>query len=313
MLDESLKAFFGQWFHPSLLQLHCITFANTPGQLLEKVVDFEAVHKITSLEKLKQRIGTGRRCLVFCHPTMPLEPLAILHIALMPGVACGMEDINMRATESVPPKAAVFYSVSSTQPGLRGIDMGNLLIKAAVPWLEKQFDSLLVFVTLSPIPAFRSWIFESDIDEKVLFDVNNGVHRDDVRILMDVLLVHGQDSQGGVLHTIRQTIRDDKWLENKALLGALKPFLLRMCAYYLTVEKSKEGSIPCSVGNFHSRNGAEIYQLNWLADLSDNGLKQSCGIMVNYLYDLPRVSKNREEYLETQVAHPSKQVLELLN
>jgi hypothetical protein len=310
-----MQTFFVQWFHPSLLELHRITFADTPGQLLEKVVEYEAVHQITTLEQLKRRIGTGRRCLVFCHPTMPLNPLAILHIALMPGVANGMEDIDQRATDTVPPRAAIFYSVSSTQPGLRGIDMGNLLIKAAVPWLQQQFGSLETFVTLSPIPALRSWILTSEIDGKVAFDPGNADHQEEAAGLFEVLgrqgLLEGMKLDSP-LSTIRDIIQDEHWHQTKALVDPLRPFLMRLGAYYLVVEKSKGGTIPCSVGNFHSRNGAEIYQLNYMADRSENGIKQSCGMMVNYLYDLPRVGQNREEYLESKVVHPSQGVLDLL-
>jgi hypothetical protein len=38
------------------------------------------------------------------------------------------------------------------------------------------------------------------------------------------------------------------------------------------------------VANFHLRNGAVMWRLNWQADLSARGLGNSCGIMVNYRY-----------------------------
>ena len=50
------------------------------------------------------------------------------------------------------------------------------------------------------------------------------------------------------------------------------------------------------MAHFHLSNGARIERLNWLADTSENGLRQSAGMMVNYLYKLNDIEANHEAY-----------------
>lgn len=54
-----------------------------------KVSDYEAIHPIRNWVDLKKRVGPYRRCFVFTHPSMPREPLVVLHTALcdvIPGI-----------------------------------------------------------------------------------------------------------------------------------------------------------------------------------------------------------------------------------
>ena len=66
--------------------------------------------------------------------------------------------------------------------------------------------------------------------------------------------------------------------------------------HYLLLEKRPGGTAADSVAHFHLNNGAGLEQLNWQADLSERGLKQSNGIMLNYLYDLKTIDSNHESY-----------------
>ena len=59
-------------------------------------------------------------------------------------------------------------------------------------------------------------------------------------------------------------------------------------------------------------NGARIERLNWLGDTSKKGLKQSSGLMVNYLYDLERIETNHESYSITGKTALSSSVKRLL-
>lgn len=65
-------------------------------------------------------------------------------------------------------------------------------------------------------------------------------------------------------------------------------------------------------GNFHIRNGACMWRLNWLADLSARGLENSFGLMMNYRYVLEDVDKNNQQYLLNGMVAASPQFLELL-
>ena len=55
----------------------------------------------------------------------------------------------------------------------------------------------------------------------------------------------------------------------------------------------RDGEPVDPVARFHLGNGARIERLNWAGDPSTKGLKQSYGLMVNYLYDLKRLDKHR--------------------
>ncbi|KXZ42130.1 hypothetical protein GPECTOR_198g346 [Gonium pectorale] len=155
-MADHLRQALAEWFSVGLLQLQPISWQESPAALLERVMRAEAVHPLTGWEELRQRLGPRRRVFAFTHPSMPGEPLVVLHTALMDGPASSMEEILDRgrggASASgpphlppsrapgltphppppppvLPPSTAVFYSISSSQPGLRGIELGHFLIK----------------------------------------------------------------------------------------------------------------------------------------------------------------------------------------
>ncbi|KAL1219277.1 hypothetical protein V5N11_028899 [Cardamine amara subsp. amara] len=53
---------------------------------------------------------------------------------------------------------ALFYSISSTQPGLAGINLGKFLIKRVITLVKKDMPHVSKFATLSPIPGFMQWL-----------------------------------------------------------------------------------------------------------------------------------------------------------
>jgi malonyl-CoA decarboxylase len=55
------------------------------------------------------------------------------------------------------------------------------------------------------------------------------------------------------------------------------------------------------VARFHLGNGARLERVNWLADTSPKGLRQSLGLMVNYVYALEDVERNHESYVNRHV------------
>jgi malonyl-CoA decarboxylase len=84
-------------------------------------------------------------------------------------------------------------------------------------------------------------------------------------------------------------------LEHPLELDAKSPvraMLLRCAAQYLAREIQQD-KLADPVARFHLGNGARIERLNWAGDPSAKGLKQSYGLMVNYLYDLKRLDRHR--------------------
>ncbi|EGF82801.1 hypothetical protein BATDEDRAFT_86257 [Batrachochytrium dendrobatidis JAM81] len=95
---------------------------------------------------------------------------------------------------------------------------------------------------------------------------------------------------------VKMISEDTRWLDDPDLSRHYQPIIERLCSQYLILESKRSFALD-PVGNFHLRNGAAIHQLNWRADTSDKGTKQSFGMMVNYIYNLDDVEANNQQYL----------------
>ncbi|CAM9502153.1 unnamed protein product [Ectocarpus fasciculatus] len=325
-LDGSIRSLLQAWFSVGFLELRRITFEGSGGALLEKIARYEAVHPVGSLSELKARLGEGRRCFAFFHPCLPDEPLVFVHVALLPEVAGSMADIVNRGgcgeeeegsgCEEDEARSAVFYSISATQKGLQGVQLGNFLIKRVVAQLRAELPQLETFATLSPIPSFRSWLGKKAKHRAAL-----GVDRSELsgEILLTAeeaagILADANDNNGGDVSNDEggaaaslSTLEVDARREAEALAvllsdgdgvpgAAAESALTRLAARYL-VRETVRGKIPDPVGNFHVSNGARVERLNWRGDLSSRGVKNSFGVMVNYVYDLSEIESNNRQYL----------------
>ena len=73
-----------------------------------------------------------------------------------------------------------------------------------------------------------------------------------------------------------------------------------LAAHYLLNAKGQDGLPFDSVARFHLGNGSIVHAVHADADTSDKGRTQSGGTMVNYLYDLHKVSQNHENFVTTK-------------
>jgi malonyl-CoA decarboxylase len=285
-LDEDLKDILSSWFDVGLLDLKEITW-KSPASLLEKLIHYEAVHEIQSWTDLKNRLDSDRMCFSFFHNKIPDEPLIFLEVALVKEITGNIQKLlDEKATTITPEEAdtAIFYSISNTQKGLEGINLGNFLIKRVVNELSDKFKGLKHFVTLSPIPGFREWL------DPILLKGDASIFSPaEIKILQP--LTNSQDAARGLLDLL-----NSNWHKNLEISKTLKSILMRLCASYLINEKKDEKALD-PVANFHLTNGAHIEQLNWLGDTSEKGMKQSAGIMTNYHYKLSEIEKNHELYI----------------
>jgi malonyl-CoA decarboxylase len=80
-------------------------------------------------------------------------------------------------------------------------------------------------------------------------------------------------------------------------LTPLKRELTTLCAAYLLGVGEENGTSTDAVAKFHLNNGARLDRLNWCGDDSDKGLKQSLGMMVNYVYEPKRIERNHEQFV----------------
>ena len=261
-LEDDLRQLLASWFDVGFLELRRMDWLS-PAALLEKLIAYEAVHEIRDWQDLKNRLDSDRRCYAFFHPNMPDEPLIFVQVALVNGLA---DNIHTLLDESQPvgdparADTAIFYSISNAQRGLAGIGFGDFLIKRVVDSLRAELPNLRTFATLSPIPGFRRWLGDNP-DEAVEAAVG----------------------------------REDWWRDPAAAEAARAP-VMRAVANYLLHAKRAGGTAYDSVAHFHLTNGARMERLNWLADISGNGLAQSAGVMINYLYGLGTIEANHEGY-----------------
>lgn len=254
-LDVEMEYMFSTWFDVGFLELRRISW-DSPASLVEKLIKYEAVHDIRSWGDVKNRLDSDRRCYGFFHPRLPGEPLIFVEVALINEIA---SSITPLLDESAAPAdldratTAIFYSISNTQTGLRGVSFGDSLIKRVVECLHEEFPRLKTFATLSPIPGLRAWL---------------GKHA-------PAELLQAWDAAPDLAEKSPPRVALKQW-----------------AARYLAQEL-QDGKPLDAVARFHLGNGARVERLNWAADPSAKGLKQSYGLMVNYLYDLKKLDRNR--------------------
>ena len=276
------------WFSPGFLQLQRVDW-NSPAQLLEQIIRHEAVHEIDGWDDLRRRLQPDRRCFAFFHPQLPREPLIFVEVALLPDMPGAIKPLIDKASNPTPLsqfKVAAFYSISNCQPGLKGVSLGNFLIKRVADELKRELPQLKTFCTLSPIPGFARWLRAGALCEGL-----PKVRSERLREAHQTVL----DSCTGNLDKLASAtaLRD--------LPPAATQALLRLGAFYLAFATPADGGDP--VARFHLDNGARLERLNPLGDLSAKGVRQSFGLMVNYLYDLNKVETHHEMFIQGEVAH----------
>jgi malonyl-CoA decarboxylase len=287
-VDEELYQHLITLFDVGLLTLQRITW-DSPASLLEKLITYEAVHAIDSWTDLKNRLDSDRRCYAFFHPSMPAEPLIFLEVALTTGIAEDLPKLLDQSAPDLDPEradTAVFYSISSCQPGLAGVNLGNALIKEVVEQLNVDLPNIHRFVTLSPIPGFRRWL-ESELAARRISERERG-------------LLPAEPER------VRARLADEDWGGDEAI----KPALLVLCARYLTARTDGRAHDP--VANFHFANGASLERIDWLADPSPSGRNSSAGLMANYLYEPDKIARHAEQYARDGEVAVSGAIRELL-
>jgi malonyl-CoA decarboxylase len=279
-LDDDLRNLLTGWFDIGFLDLVRISW-DSPAALLEKLIAYEAVHRIESWSDLKNRLDSDRRCYAFFHPRMPHEPLIFVEVALVNGMAANVQALLDEHAPAADPKqadTAIFYSISNCQKGLNGVSFGNFLIKRVVDALNRDFPKLSTFATLSPIPGFAAWF--ARLKDEPLAEAER-----------KALAPHGIAELAG----LKAALATPDWYTKPDLASAIEAPLTRLCARYLVNEK-QGGRALDRVAHFHLSNGARVERLNWLGDTSAAGLKQSFGLMVNYRYKLDEIDASHEAY-----------------
>ncbi|MGE5271783.1 MAG: malonyl-CoA decarboxylase [Thiohalocapsa sp.] len=298
-LADDLRELLANWFDIGFLELRRISW-DSPASLLEKLMAYEAVHEIRGWTDLKNRLDADRRCFAYFHPRMPDEPLIFVEVALVNGIVGNIQTLLDEAAPIGNPQAAdtaIFYSISNCQKGLVGISLGDFLIKRVVDALAGELPRLKSFATLSPLPGFRAWLTEEAASGALLTPA-------EARPVQAL----GGDGDG---RTLLSLLDRADWQQDERTAGALREPLLRLAARYLLHAHTPGGRALDPVAHFHLSNGARVERLNWLGDLSEKGMQQSLGIMVNYLYRLDHIEANHEAYRDEGLVAASSAVRSL--
>jgi malonyl-CoA decarboxylase len=288
-VDNDFVHMFSSWFNRGFLVLQRIDWSS-PASILEKIIRYEAVHRIRGWDDLRRRIDPpDRRCYAFFHPALVDEPLIFVEVALtreIPSAIAPILTVQRDVIGAEKATTAAFYSISNCQRGLTGVSFGHFLIKQVVEEIAREYASLSNFVTLSPAPGFASWLKRerAAADSRVLT-------ADDRVALANV------DIPG--------------WWQTPKTREPVQEALLRAAAWYFLHARSKSGYPIDPVARFHLGNGARLERLNWLGDGSERAIEQAHGLMVNYLYVLEDIEKNHEAYAQQRTVVASNAVTKL--
>jgi malonyl-CoA decarboxylase len=274
VVDDDFAHLFVSWFNRGFLVLRPIDWT-TPANVLEKIIRYEAVHEIRDWDELRRRVEpSDRRCFAFFHPRLVDEPLIFVEVALtksMPASVSEVLDPGREPIEAREAGAAVFYSISNCQEGLRGVSFGNFLIKQVVEDLRHDLPEIATFVTLSPAPGFAAWLAD---------EIENP--RSEALAPEDRVALESLEDRG--------------WMDDPDAVERLRPVLTRVCAWYLVNARNARGGVVDPVARFHLGNGARLERVNFLADRSPRAERQAHGMMVNYLYELGEIEANHEAF-----------------
>ena len=282
-LDYDLIDIFKNWFNPGFLKLRKITW-DTKAAILEKLLKYEKVHSMKDMNELKRRLGKDRRFFAYFHPALEDEPIIFVEIALTKGLSQSIQELTRPSDEKIKNyDTATFYSISNCQDGLSRVTLGNFLIKRVVYELQEELPDVKYFGTLSPMVGFADWFKKMDSTQAagILGEVNK--------------------NSLDFLKSSDLKIGDKRIADNKALI-------CKLAVNYLAKQKNDFGFPINDVCRFHLKNGADIDDIAVNANVSEVGFKRSFGVMVNYRYELAKIEKNHQEYVNEKKVNISNKV-----
>lgn len=256
------------WFNRGFLVLKQINW-DTPARILDKIVAYEAVHQINDWDDLRRRLyPPDRRCFAFFHPAMPDEPLIFVEVAL---------------TDAIP--GSIDAVLSDHRTPLEA-DQAKTAVFYSISNCQKgltgiSFGNLLIKQVVAELSLECP-----QIDAYVTLSPIPGLNRWLATQTEDA--ANGQATQA----VLDQTAHPDT--------------VRALAARYLLDAKRDDGLPLDPVARFHLGNGAEIFDVHAAADTSANGVAQSSGAMVNYLYDLTQTERNHEGFVMTKAVAASR-------
>jgi malonyl-CoA decarboxylase len=283
-IAADLAHLFTSWFNRGFLVLHRIDW-RTSAVILEKLIQYEAVHQIQGWHDLRRRLEADRRCYAFFHPALPDEPIIFIEVALTRALSDRVQallDPDSPVLDAASAEWAIFYSITNCQEGLRGVPFGSFLIKQVVEDLSQELPRIKNFATLSPVPGFRKWLAEK------------------------APALQSSSKLAPYAQAVARLDQPD-WRDHPPSSAELQGYLAPLAAYYLVNAKHHRDPLD-PVARFHLKNGARLERINWLGDTSQSGLQRSAGVTANYVYKLGELERNHELYVREHKIRASREI-----
>jgi hypothetical protein len=295
LLDEDIAHLFNSWFQAGFLFLQEITQDSSYRQI-RYLKDHDMVHPMANLEEMGKRLGEDRRCFALYHRVMPEEPVVFIEVALTRGIARSIHEIIREKDEPQlskgTPDTAVFYSINNTQNGLAGLGLGKVLIFQVVDAIKTDHPGIKTFSTLSPIPGFWGRYLKRILQGE---DGPFALKRDKLEGYFPEKTIQGLEDRYEEMtgekapdfcSMLVAILEDRGWIDDPVYPQLMKKALTEVTHFFITQEKNAQGKPVNPVANFHIGNGATVSprNVNFAANRSPRGLKESCGMMVNYVY-----------------------------
>lgn len=250
-------------FPPVIRRLH----QDSDRDVIADLASREPVHPTSDAVDVARRVADDRRVFVLEHPLLPGQLLNVVWSALTTNVPRRIYEVIGASLPVIDPQladTAVFYSIWNADPAVAGLDTAGQLISGAVMELQAEFPHLETFITLSPVPGFRTW-FEATSTEAGSTEAGSpeATANDDAN-----------DTTNGALDTPENVVEK--------------------CLQYLCTFDDR-GRLLDPVARFHLGNGARLYFITADADRSERGAARSYGVMVNYRYEPEDRAANRAE------------------
>jgi len=299
-VDSDIVALFEMWFHEGFLYLEEITLDSSYRQI-EVIKNRDLVHPMSSIEEMGKRLGKDRRCFALYHRMIPYEPVIFIEVALTEGLVRQISRIisaPLPESERSSVDTAIFYSINNTQNGLPGLGLGKILIGRVVEYLKREDERIKNFATLSPLTGFWPHYLKPILEGKdERYDLKQTQIWSFFPKRQAERLIDGEpdreDRNSALCAALLRILSQDAWVNDDSLKELLRDPLVKVAYHYVAKEKTRNERPMNPVAGFHLGNGATVSEkhVNFLANPSARGLRDSCGIMVNYIYTINWLSQ----------------------
>lgn len=284
------------------------------------VLKNERVHPIRNWADLQRRIGGQMRfCFGLFHTHMSNAPLVFVEVVATDHLSNKIAPILDHDTPVVAnPTHIIFYSVSSSNTGLRGLNIASHLLFLTIQRMSNMFPMCHTSATLSPVPGFGDWFrvalsrADGYLQQPALKEHHVPIQRGffTPEQAQQLSIKYGVSTV--VLHKwLLRRLQDPLWYTDEELLASIHEVMTVACARYILFERKGE-KIWDPVANFHLQNGAQVEQINFLADKSVQARANALTTMINYRYCMTSVDATSVSYKRKSLVAVSPSVIRLI-